>query len=104
VRVDSPDEAAALLAAHWGLGGAGVVVAQPLPAEVALEPGPFAAALAEAGRRAAEAGVRGPALTPYLLARLAEITGGQTLKANQALIVSNARLAARIAGALPPGG
>jgi pseudouridine-5'-phosphate glycosidase len=104
VRVDSPDEAAALLAAHWGLGGAGVVVAQPLPAEVALEPAPFAAALAEAGRRAAEAGVRGPALTPYLLARLAEITGGQTLKANQALIVSNARLAARIARALPPGG
>jgi pseudouridine-5'-phosphate glycosidase len=79
-------------------------VAQPLPAGVALEPAPFAAALAEARRRAAEAGVRGPALTPYLLARLAEVTGGQTLKANQALIVSNALLAARIARALPPGG
>jgi pseudouridine-5'-phosphate glycosidase len=103
-RVDSPDEAAALLRAHWGLGGAGVVLAQPLPAEVALEPAPFAAALARAERLAAEAGVRGPALTPFLLARLAEITEGQTLRANQALIVSNARLAARVAGALAQGG
>src|SRR5437660_1588877 len=45
-------------------------------------------------------GVRGPALTPFLLAQLAEITEGRTLRANQALIVSNARLAARVARAL----
>jgi len=47
--------------------------------------------------------VRGPALTPFLLARLAQLTGGRTLRANQALIVANARLAARIAAAFPSG-
>ena len=41
--------------------------------------------------------LRGPALTPYLLARLAEITQGKTLQANQALMIANARLAARVA-------
>jgi pseudouridine-5'-phosphate glycosidase len=103
-RVDSPTEAATLLQAHWSLGGAGVVLAQPLPAEVALEPAFFEAALARAERRAAEATVRGPARTPFLLAQLAEITEGRTLQANQALIVSNARLAARVARALAQGG
>jgi pseudouridine-5'-phosphate glycosidase len=48
--------------------------------------------------------VRGPALTPFLLARLAELTDGRTLRANQALIVANARLAARVAAALATGG
>jgi pseudouridylate synthase len=99
-RVDSPAEAAALLAARWALGGAGVVLAQPLGAAAALELEDFETALTEAERQAAAQGVRGPALTPFLLARLAEITGGRTLRANQALIVANARLAAQVAGAL----
>jgi pseudouridine-5'-phosphate glycosidase len=99
-RVDSPDQAAALLAAHWSLGGAGAVLAQPLGAAAALGADEFEAALAEAERQAAAQGVRGPALTPFLLARLAEITGGRTLRANQALVLANARLAARVALAL----
>ena len=99
-RVDAPEEAAELIAAHWGLDGAGVVLAQPLAAEAALEAGEMQAALDEAERRAAAAGVRGPQLTPFLLARLAEVTQGKTLRANQALVVANARLAARVAGAL----
>jgi pseudouridine-5'-phosphate glycosidase len=101
-RVDSPAAAAALCAAHWGLGGAGIVLAQPLPAETALEPGDFHRALVRAESQARAEGVRGPALTPFLLARLAELTDGRTLRANQALIVANARLAARIAAALIP--
>ena len=100
VCVESPVAAAALLTAHWDLGGAGVVIAQPLPEGDALDPGEFAVALEQAERLAAEADVRGPALTPFLLTRLAELTGGRTLKANRALIVANARLAARIAVAL----
>jgi pseudouridine-5'-phosphate glycosidase len=96
-RVDSPEEAAVLCRDHWSLGGAGLVLTQPLDAAAALEPGELAAALAEAERQAVAQGVRGPALTPFLLARLAEITGGRTLRANQALIVANARLAARVA-------
>jgi pseudouridylate synthase len=98
-RVDTPAEAAAVLAAHWGLDGAGVVLAQP-PPEPALDPGEFAAALRDAEAEAGRAGVRGAARTPFLLARLAERTGGRSLSVNRALIVANARLAARVAAAL----
>jgi pseudouridine-5'-phosphate glycosidase len=80
------------------------VIAQPLPEQSALDPAEFAEALGEAERQAHQAGVRGPALTPFLLARLAEITGGRTLRANQELIVANALLAGQIARALPHGG
>jgi pseudouridine-5'-phosphate glycosidase len=103
-QVQSPGEAADLLAAHWSLGGAGVVLAQPLDETAALEPGAFARSLSEAERLAAEWGVRGAALTPFLLACLAETTGGATTRANQALIVANARLAAQVAAALLAGG
>lgn len=96
-RVDTPQQAAAVLAAHWALGGAGVVLAQPLPDSVALNPEELDRAIVEAEGRAAAANMRGPALTPFLLARLAEITEGKTLHANQALMIANARLAARVA-------
>jgi pseudouridine-5'-phosphate glycosidase len=100
-RVDSPEEAAALLKAHWsGLGTTGVVLAQPLPVRSALDPQTFALARDQAEEQARQAGIRGPALTPFLLARLAELTDGKTLEANRALIVANARLAARVALAL----
>jgi pseudouridine-5'-phosphate glycosidase len=103
-RVNSPEEAAALLKAHWGLGGAGVVLAQPLAPELALDPAEFDRALVRAQAQTREAGVRGSALTPFLLSRLAELTGGKTLRANQALILANARLAARVAAAFVRGG
>ncbi len=85
------------------MGGAGVVLAQPLPSETALEPDDFHKALVRAESRARAEGMRGPALTPFLLAQLAELTRGRTLRANQALIVANARLAARVAAALASG-
>jgi pseudouridine-5'-phosphate glycosidase len=100
-RVETAEEAAALLTAHWQLGGRGVVLAQPLPAEAALDPAELQHALAAAERDAVAANVRGPARTPFLLARLADRTGGRTLRANQALVVANARLAALIAALLP---
>ncbi len=96
-RVNTPREAADLLAAHWELGGAGLVLAQPVAADLALETAEFEAALREAEEQAAPDRVRGSARTPFLLARLAERTGGKTLRANQALIVANARLAAQVA-------
>jgi pseudouridine-5'-phosphate glycosidase len=99
-RVDSPKEAAALLGAHWNFGGAGVVLALPLPAEATLDRETFAKDLMQAENMALWQGVRGPALTPFLLARLAELTQGRTLEANRALIVANARLAAQVATAL----
>jgi pseudouridylate synthase len=91
-----------LVTTHWQLGGAGVVLALPLPAETALHPGALADALRLAEDQARARGVSGPALTPFLLARLAEATGGETLRANHALIVANARFAARLAASLPP--
>ncbi len=96
-RIDTPRQAADLLRAHWALDGAGVVIAQPVEKHVALDPGSFMHALSSAEQQAMGVGVRGKELTPFLLGRIAEITEGQTLKANHALVVANARLAAQIA-------
>jgi len=103
-RVDAPRQAADLLRAHWALEGAGVVIAQPVDKHVALDPNAFMHALSHAEQQAMGVGVRGKELTPFLLGRIAEITEGQTLKANHALVVANARLAAQIARCLgePP--
>lgn len=95
-RVDSVREAGRLIQAHWSIGGTGVVIAQPFVADVALDPMELNQALDRAEGLAAGAGVRGKALTPFLLARLAELTGGKTLEANRSLVVANARLAAQI--------
>src|SRR5262249_51643953 len=100
-RVDTPEQAADLLSVHWQLGGAGVVLAQPLVADVALEEGEFETALKQAQRQAADASVRGKELTPFLLTRLAEVTEGKTLRANHVLVIANARLAARVAREFP---
>jgi pseudouridine-5'-phosphate glycosidase len=99
-RVETPAEAGRLAAAHWGLGGAGVLLAQAVLEKVALSAAEFGAALERAERQAEAAGVRGPAVTPFLLARLAELTGGRSLRANRELIVANARLAAEVAAEL----
>jgi pseudouridine-5'-phosphate glycosidase len=95
--VDSPAEAARLIAAHWSLGGAGVLLAQAVLEKVALSVEEFEIALATAEQQAAAAGIRGPAVTPFLLSRLADLTGGRSLRANRELIVANARLAAEVA-------
>lgn len=99
-RVDTAAEAAAVLSAHWGLGGSGIVLAQPPPAGVALELSEVGPLLEAAYRQAESLGVRGPAVTPFLLGRLAGATGGRTVAANRALIVANADLAGRVAAAL----
>ncbi len=99
-RVDSVSEAAALFAAHVQMGGAGAVLAQPCPAEVAIPATDFAVWLADAERDALRVNVTGAKVTPFLLARIAERSAGRTLVANRALIVANARLAAETAVAL----
>src|ERR1700722_18448002 len=99
-RVESPFEAASVFAAHTRLGGGGAVLAQPCPADVAIPAEEFNAWLEEAEVKAHETKMAGPHLTPFLLARLAELSSGRTLKANRALIVANASLAAEVAVAL----
>jgi pseudouridine-5'-phosphate glycosidase len=99
-RVDSAEAAAALFAAHVAMGGGGAVLARPCPAEVAVPRAEFDRWREQAEREAHAAGVTGAKVTPFLLARLAELSGGRTLAANRALIVANARLAAEVACAL----
>jgi pseudouridine-5'-phosphate glycosidase len=96
-RVDTPQEAALVFSAHWKLNGAGIVLAQPMAEETALEPEEFATALVEVESDAAGVGVRGKEVTPFMLSRLAEVTHGKTLRVNQALVIANARLAAQVA-------
>jgi pseudouridine-5'-phosphate glycosidase len=94
-RVDTPAEAAELVAAHWALDGAGVLLAQPAPASVALDPAVYGQQLLEVERQVAS--VHGTDLTPFLTSRLARLTGGKTLQTYKAILAANATLAARIA-------
>jgi pseudouridine-5'-phosphate glycosidase len=83
-----------------GLGlSSGILVTVPLPEELALPTGEVAAAVGEA-EAAAAAGVHGPASTPFVLARVAELTGGRSVRASLALIERDAHVAGRIAVAL----
>jgi pseudouridine-5'-phosphate glycosidase len=98
-RVDDVVAAARLLVGHWTLGLRGVVIAQAVPPEAALDGQEVEAWVATAERMAETRGIAGKALTPFLLARLAELSGGRTLDANLALLEANAQLAAQIAAA-----
>jgi pseudouridine-5'-phosphate glycosidase len=99
-RVETVAEVARLVKTNWALGGKGVVLAQPVAEVFALDASEFNSALVEAERLAYERGIRGPGLTPFLLARIAESTDGKTLRANKELVVANARLGAELASAL----
>jgi pseudouridine-5'-phosphate glycosidase len=100
-RVETPTDAGRLFAAHVRLGGGGAVLAQPVAEDVALTQREVEDAVAKAEREAISQGIRGGNLTPFLLSRLAELTGGRSLRANQALIVANGRLAAEVIRAMP---
>ena len=96
----APDLAAAaeVVRTHLGLGlGSGVLVAVPVPGDRALPDAVAREAVARAIADADAAGIGGPALTPWLLARIAEITDGASIAANTALIVNDARQAGRLA-------
>jgi pseudouridylate synthase len=97
-RVDDPASAARLLGAIRAVAApAGVMLANPVPADRALDAAEVALAVRACEEAAVLAGVRGKAVTPFLLSCLAERTGGRSLEANLALLESNARLAAEIA-------
>lgn len=97
-RCDSADEVARVLRAKWQLGlGGGVVVGVPIPADAALDAEAVEAAIAQAVAEAEAQGVRGKALTPFLLKRMEELTDGASLAANRALLLNNAQVGARIA-------
>jgi len=100
-RVESEAEAAAVWRAHRALGGGGgLLLAVPPPAEVALPRADVELAIEWALAQAAAAGVRGQAVTPFLLAAVAEETPGESMRTNIALLRQNARVAARVARAI----
>jgi pseudouridine-5'-phosphate glycosidase len=94
------DHAAWIAGVQLSLGLGGVLVCVPVPEAEALPDEQARDAVERAVREAHEAGVAGPALTPWLLARIAEITDGASVRANTALIVNNARVAGQLAVAL----
>jgi pseudouridine-5'-phosphate glycosidase len=97
----SADEAAEMALNHWQSGGeTAVLVCVPVPEEFEMPLEEVEGALDEALGRAARAGVRGKALTPFLLSEMKDITEGVTLSANRGLLVNNAAVAARIAVSL----
>ena len=101
VRVDSAGELAALWHAHRALGTPGaVLVCVPPPAEDALAPAEIERAIHTALDEAAERGITGKEVTPFLLGAVADGTGGRSLEANVALLRNNARVAAEIAVAM----
>jgi pseudouridylate synthase len=99
-RVDTPVDAARLMQTHWEMGfTSGIVFCNPPPSGSALRKQEVDAWIAQALESAASAGIRGKAVTPYLLDYLANASRGQTLETNIGLLVNNARVAAQIAKA-----
>jgi pseudouridine-5'-phosphate glycosidase len=100
-RLESPQEIADVLGARAALGldGTALIVANPLPEDEQLDPDLHERVLREALEAAAAEGVRGRDVTPFLLGRFHAGTGGESLRANVALVLANARLAGEIAAA-----
>jgi pseudouridine-5'-phosphate glycosidase len=100
LRLDDVAAIADLMAARAELAAfahGGMLIANPVPAADEIPPGEMSAVIERAVREAGEAGVSGKRVTPWLLARILDITGGKSLKTNVALVENNARLAAQIA-------
>jgi pseudouridine-5'-phosphate glycosidase len=87
-----------MLMVKWGMGlSGGVVIANPIPAEMEMDVGIINSAINQALEESVAQGIRGKHVTPFLLARVKDLTGGDSLESNIALVMGNARLAASIA-------
>ena len=97
-RLDTPEELAkAFLAQNqMGLGG-GMLVTNPIPEAYSMDPAVIHGAIDQASAQCNQQGIHGKATTPFLLAKVAEITGGDSLAANIQLVFNNAKLAAQVA-------
>jgi pseudouridine-5'-phosphate glycosidase len=100
-RLDTPEEIAQAIALHGALGsGTGLLIANPIPAEDALDPAMIGKIIEAALVEVRSRGIGHKAVTPFLLSRVNELSGGRSLAANISLVRSNAALAARISVAL----
>ena len=99
-RCDTPEEIAAIFYAQTQMGlKGGMLVTNPIPEEYAMDDQVINRAIDQAVAESVEQGVKGKEITPFLLARVSELTGGDSLASNIQLVYNNARLAAKIAGA-----
>ncbi|MBE0450580.1 MAG: pseudouridine-5'-phosphate glycosidase [Clostridia bacterium] len=97
-RVDSPLELAEALKAKWDLGlGGGLVVANPIPEAYEMDFDAITSAIHIAVSEAEKAGIKGKESTPFLLAKVKELTGGDSLDSNIELVYNNAKVAAQLA-------
>ena len=97
-RVDTPQELAQILKTHHQLGlKGGILVTNPIPAEYSMDAAEINAVIDQAIAEANQLGIHGKETTPFLLAKVKEITGGDSLQANIRLVFNNARLAAQTA-------
>jgi pseudouridine-5'-phosphate glycosidase len=100
-QLDTPEEQARFIRTKWQLGlNGGVVVSNPVPEVSAMKNDEIDAIIAQALREAGEQGVKGKLVTPFLLARIKELTGGRSLVTNIALVKHNALVGAKLAVAL----
>jgi pseudouridine-5'-phosphate glycosidase len=100
MRCDTPEEMANLMKAKWSMGlKGGIVVANPIPKSREIIASEIAPVIEQAVAEAVQLGITGKDVTPFLLARLATVTGGRSLNANIALVKHNALVAAEIAKA-----
>ena len=99
-RMDTPQEIAAAFKAQNDLGlGGGMLVTNPIPEEYSMDPDVIGKAIDEAIEEMDRLGIHGKECTPFLLAKIKDITGGDSLDSNIQLVYNNARLAAEIAAA-----
>ena len=99
-RADSSEQVAEIARAHWDLGGGGLMLAVPLPAEGALPRAEVESWIAQAINEAVPQRIQGQDVSPFLLQRVSELSGGRSLQANLALLRNNAMIAARVAKVL----
>ena len=100
-RVDSPKELADMFRAQRGLEfKGGMLVTNPIPEEYSMDKAVIDKAIDEALAQAKAQGIHGKETTPFLLAKVVELTGGDSLESNIQLVLNNARIAARTAAEL----
>jgi len=98
LRLDTPEQVAALMHAQWSLGlSGGILVANPIPEADAMDPVEIERVIAQALEDADRDGIIGKEVTPFLLARVVELTGTRSLHSNIALVNNNAALSALLA-------
>ena len=97
-RCDEPRQIAEALAAKWSIGLAGgMVIGNPIPEEHSMDPKLIGGIIDQAVEEAELRGIQGKEITPFLLSRIVELTGGSSLESNIELVFNNAELAARVA-------